>query len=148
MPEDVAPRPTDVKQALAKKCTLKFHSSITDDTVKFWYQNHRGAWPSPKGALKDSAVRIFWDIENCRPEEEFGPLPINYSNMFRSAFKASTDARSLRCIASLSRTYPGTGQLALAKVPAEEELRELRAQALAGKLPGRCGKPLDLDAGI
>ncbi|KAJ9534954.1 hypothetical protein QJQ45_029611, partial [Haematococcus lacustris] len=116
------PRPTDVKEALAKKCTLKFHSSITDETVKFWYQRHRGAWPSPQGAFKDSAVRIFWDMENCRPEEEFGPLPINYSNMFRSAFKASTDARSLRCIASLSRTYPGTGQLALAKWEAMNSL--------------------------
>ncbi|KAL6753334.1 hypothetical protein V8C86DRAFT_2728003 [Haematococcus lacustris] len=61
-------------------------------------------------------------MENCRPEEEFGPLPINYSNMFRSAFKASTDARSLRCIASLSRTYPGTGQLALAKWEAMNSL--------------------------
>ncbi|GFH25451.1 uncharacterized protein HaLaN_23413, partial [Haematococcus lacustris] len=39
-----------------------------------------------------------------------------------SAFKASTDARSLRCIASLSRTYPGTGQLALAKWEAMNSL--------------------------
>jgi hypothetical protein len=48
-------------------------------------------------------------LQNCRPNPDYAPLAMSYAIMLRDAFKITTDARSMTCIASLSATpqpYP------------------------------------------
>ena len=49
-----------------------------------------------------------WSLQNCRPDPDYAPLAQDYAEMLRDAFKNTTDARSMRCIASLSKSYPAT----------------------------------------
>jgi hypothetical protein len=54
------------------------------------------------------APAITTSTQNCRPDCDHAALPIDYAEMLRDAFKTSTGASSMKCIASLSKTYPAT----------------------------------------
>ncbi len=53
-------------------------------------------------------LRLPYLTQNCRPDPDYAPLPLNYAEMLRQAFKTDTDALQMKCIASLSKTYPAT----------------------------------------
>lgn len=109
----------DVKNSLANKCTMKFHSGVDSDTISQWYIQDRQHFPSPENGLQDSNVVIFWDIENCPPSEGYAPLPLHYAEMLRNAFKTRSQAYHFMCVASLSKTYQGKGNLSYDKLNAD-----------------------------
>ncbi|KAJ9523101.1 hypothetical protein QJQ45_023903 [Haematococcus lacustris] len=95
----------DAKGEHVRKCKLRF-PNVSTEVFTEWRDKKRSIWPCPKGGFKDAAVTVFWDIENCVPDTEFGSSPGAYASMFRTAFETTTGARIMTCIASLSDTYP------------------------------------------